>query len=89
MLRQRVVGNRILVRVSVPARGRIRVTGAELRGSSRGVRGAGVYSMTARLTPRAMTALRQKRKLKLTIKVRYVQAAGPSAAATIKLTVGA
>jgi ribosomal protein S18 len=88
-LAQRVAGDRIRILVTVPARGKISVSGTSLTGSSRIVRGAGAYTLTARLRPRAMTALETKHKLKLAITVRYVRAAGSASAATIELTVKA
>jgi hypothetical protein len=89
VLNQRLTGNRIRIRVRVPARGRISIAGNSLKGSSRRVRGAGVYTLMARLKPQAMTVLANKHKLKLTIRVRYVSAAGSASTATIKLTVEA
>ncbi len=89
VLTQRMTGNRIKVRVTVPASGRLSVAGAGLSGSSRFVRHAGAYTLMARLKPRAMTALETKHKLRLTIRVRYVPAAGHASAAVIKLTVKA
>ena len=88
-LNQRLTGNRIRIRVTVPASGKISVAGNSLKGSSRRVRGAGVYTLIARLKPHAMTALASKHKLKLIIRVRYVPAAGSASTATIKMTVEA
>jgi hypothetical protein len=89
VLTQRISGNRVKVRITVPARGSLSVAGAGLTGSSRYVRHAGVYTLVARLKPRAMAALETKHKLRLTIRVRYVPAGGHASAAVIKLTVKA
>jgi hypothetical protein len=89
VLTQRMTGNRIKVRITVPARGKLSVAGAGLTGSSRYVRHAGAYTLMARLKPRAMAALETKHKLRLTIRVRYVPAGGHASAAVIKLTVKA
>jgi len=89
VLTQRMTGNRIKVGVTVPASGRLSVAGASLTGSSRFVRHAGAYTLVARLKPRAMAALENKHKLRLTIRVRYVPAGGRASAAVIKLTVKA
>jgi hypothetical protein len=88
---QRLAGDRIRVRVTVPAAGRLSVAGAAVKGSSRYVRHAGTYTLIVRLKPRAMAALATKHKLKLTITIRYVPAAGSgrASAAVIHLTVKA
>jgi NHL repeat len=89
VLRETIKGTRITLHVKVPAKGRVSASGAGLRTVSRSVRGAGTYTLTVRLKPRAMTALKHKRKLKLTISVRYVPARGSASTATVKLTVEA
>ena len=89
VLTQRISGNRIKVRVTVPASGRLSVAGASLTGSSRFVRHAGAYTLIARLRPRAMAALEDKHRLRLTIRVRYAPAGGHVSASVIKLTVKA
>jgi hypothetical protein len=84
---QRLAGDRVKIRVTVPAAGRLSAAGAGVKGSARYVRHAGTYTLIVQLKPRAMAALVTKHKLKFTITVRYVPAAGRASAAVISLTV--
>jgi hypothetical protein len=89
VLSHRLAGDRIEIRVTVPARGRLSIAGAGVRGSARYVGRGGTYTLIARLKPRAMAAVATKHKLRLAIRVRYVPAAGRASAAVVYLTVKA
>ena len=89
--RKIVTGSRFAVLVLVPGKGRITVSGAGLKTLRKSVRRGGNYRLTISLTPREHRALtnKHKRKLKITVHVRYKPAEGSSSTATFSLTVKA
>jgi hypothetical protein len=89
--RQTVRGSRFAVLVLVPGKGRITISGAGLKTLRKSVRRGGSYRLTISLTPREQGALtnKHKRKLKITVHVRYKPAKGSSSTATFSLTVKA
>ena len=89
--RKIVTGSRFAVLVLVPGKGRITVSGAGLKTLRKSVRRGGNYRLTISLTPREHRALtnKHKRKLKITVHVRYKPAKGSSSTATFSLTVKA
>ena len=73
------------VRVKVPAKGRITITGAGIKTVRKSVSKAGTYRLRVTLTAKETKAL--KRKLKLKLRVTYGPAGGTASSATVSLTV--
>lgn len=82
-----VHGSTFFVRVEVPGRGRIAITGDGIRRVSRSVAKAGTYKLRVTLTRKAKKALARKRKLRLRLRVAYVPASGQAQAVSVSLTV--
>ncbi|HEY4895527.1 MAG TPA: hypothetical protein VII01_05515, partial [Solirubrobacteraceae bacterium] len=73
--------------VSVPGRGRIAITGAQLRTLRRTVTRAGTYRFAVSLKPRARSALRRRHTLGVRLRVGFAPAAGRASSALLTLTV--
>jgi len=69
-----VHGSTFFVRVKVPAKGRITITGAGIKTVRKSVSKAGTYRLRVTLTAKETKAL--KRKLKLKLRVTYGPAGG-------------
>jgi DNA-binding beta-propeller fold protein YncE len=82
-----VHGSTFSLRVEVPGRGRITITGNGIRRISRFVGKAGTYKVKVTLTPKNRKLLARKRKLKLELRVSYASAGGQAQAASVTLTV--
>jgi hypothetical protein len=74
------------LRVTVPARGRIRLTGAGLVAAQRTATKAGSYAMTARLTQASRRALARKRRLSVRVRVAFTPTTGRATSASTTLT---
>ena len=69
-------GSRFVLRVRVPARGRIAAAGADVPSVHLSAARAGAYRLTLALTKRARRALERRRELRLTLKVHYAPTRG-------------
>lgn len=74
------------LRVKVAAAGQIVVTGGSINRASRTVKRAGTYTLTVHLTRKAKNRLKHKRKLKLSMRVRYLPSAGSASAVKLNST---
>jgi hypothetical protein len=81
-----VHGSSFRLRVSVPVKGRITITGTGIKTVRRAAARAGTYQLTVSLTPKWRRALKHKRKLKLELQVGYQPASGQLSTATVVLT---
>jgi hypothetical protein len=82
-----VHGSTFLLTVSVPGKGRIAITGAQLRTLRRTVTRAGTYRFAVSLKPRARSALRRRHTLGVRLRVGFAPAAGRASSALLTLTV--
>ena len=89
MLKRTVKGTTIKLRVNVPDGGRVVVSGSGVKRVTLVAHHAATYTVTLHLTGKTKNRLKNKRKLKLTLKVRYVPVAGRTSTADVKLTVKA
>jgi hypothetical protein len=80
---------RFALRLKVSGRGRIVVSGRDIKRVSRSVSHAGTYTVIVHLTSRAKNRLKHKRRLKLSIRAQYVPSAGSASAVKFNLTVKA
>jgi len=81
VLTHTVRGTTFLVRVRVPERGRIAITGSGIKPVSRSLDRAATFAVRAALTAKSKHLLARRHGLKLTLRVRYTPAgAGPQAA---------
>jgi len=84
-----VHGARFLLSVAVPAKGRIAISGARVKGVSRSLTHAGTYRFVVALTAKARAALHRKHGRPMTVHVHiaYAPAAGAGSAANVTFTV--
>jgi hypothetical protein len=82
-----VHGSRFVLRVRVPAKGRITITGHGIRTVRRSVATEGIYRVRVKLTRHAAGALHRRHSLSLKLRVRYAPASGRASIATVRLTV--
>ncbi|MBB4661497.1 hypothetical protein [Conexibacter arvalis] len=87
IVKKSVKANGFTIAVKVSGKGRIAVSGANVKKKSRGVARAGTYRVAVVLAPKARRALKAKRKLKVAAKVRFVPAQGSASSATVRVTV--
>jgi hypothetical protein len=81
-----VHGSTFFLRVKVPARGRITITGAGIRNVHRFVARAGTYKLRVMLTAKEKKLLRHKRRLKLRLHVSYAPPGGAASSVTFSIT---
>jgi NHL repeat len=86
VLTQVVHGSTFLLKVSVPGKGRVTITGAAIRTVRKSVAGAGTYRLRVTLTAKAKKLLRHKRRLRLKLRVSYAPAGGASSSVTFSIT---
>lgn len=72
--------------VTVPARGKLAVSGARLRSASMRVTKPGSVRLTVRLSASAAKTLRRQRRLVVSARVTYTPSAGGSSTTVVKLT---
>ena len=89
VLSRNVRGSRFVIRVQVPASGRVTVTGAAIKTVRRSLSKAGSYQIRVSLTSKERSRLRHKRKLKLGLRVGYAPASGSASSTSVSLTVKA
>jgi len=82
-----VRGSHFSVKVKVPGKGQLTISGSGIRTVRRSVASAGSYRLRVALTPGARGELLHKHKLKLRLRVGYVPANGTASAARVMLTV--
>jgi len=82
-----VRGSTFLVRVQVPGKGRITISGAGIKRVSDLMRRAGPYAVKVTLTAKARGQLARKHKLRLAVRVSYTPTGGGSQSASLRLTV--
>ncbi len=82
-------GFRFSLRLLVPGKGKVTISGAGVRTVTKSFKRAGSYTVTVTLTAAMRKALnaRHKRKLTLTVRVRYKPATGNSSSVTVSVTV--
>jgi hypothetical protein len=72
---------RFALRLNVTAGGQIVLSGGDIRTVSRSVVRAGLYTITVHLTSKARSRLKHKRKLRLSIRAKYVPSAANASTA--------
>lgn len=78
---------RITVRVSAPAAGRIRVTGSRTATATKTVGKAGSTTLRIKLTTKATRSLKRHGRLKITTKVAFTPKSGKASSATVARTI--
>ena len=89
LIRKRGTRSALILTVSIPAKGRIRVSGAGLKPLSKAIAKAGSYRIVVGLTKKEKTLLKHKRKLTLRAKLRFVPSSGSPSSITVPVTVKA
>jgi hypothetical protein len=87
VLTRTVHGSTFFVRVKVPDKGKITISGTGIRTVRRFIARGGTYRIRVELTRKARSRLRHKGKLKLKVLVAYAPAGGLGSSQTIRLTV--
>jgi hypothetical protein len=87
LLGRAVKGQMLVLRVSVPAGGRVTVSGAAVAGVGRSVSSGGAYTLSARLSARARETLRRRHRLRLTVRVGYAPVGGAASAESVSFTI--
>jgi len=87
VLTRTVRGANFVIKVKVPAKGRVTVSGTGVQTTTRSAAAAGMYAVRVSLTAKQKRALHGKRKLRLTLRVRYAPAAGTASVARVAVTV--
>jgi hypothetical protein len=82
-----VRGTTFLVRVNVPAKGLLTITGAQIGTVRRFVTRAGTYRLRVHLTRKARSQLIRKHKLRLRVRISYAPASGQDSSTVITLIV--
>ena len=81
-----VHGTSASLKVQVPGKGAIGVSGSGLASASKQASKAGSYTITARLSKAAQRTLARKRKLVVKVTVRFTPAAGKPSSASVSVT---
>ena len=81
-----VLGTSTRIAVTVPAKGRISVSGSGLRRASTSATKAGTYRVTVKLSDRAQRTLKRKHKLAVRMTVRCVPAGGRTQSVQVRVT---
>lgn len=79
----------LLLTVSIPARGRIRITGAGLDALSKTIAKAGSYRLVVALTGREKRLLEHRHNLTLRVRLAFVASDGSQSSTTVRVTVKA
>jgi len=87
VLSKTVHGSTFFVRVKVPARGRITISGNGVKRMTRSIGKGGTYQLKVTLTATQNRMLNRSHKLKVKVRVAYAPATGNASVATAKLTV--
>jgi hypothetical protein len=87
VLSRLVRGSRFIVRVRVPGKGRLRLSGALIATVRRAAARAGTVAVPVALTKKARRALTRKRRLRVPIRVSYTPANGSAVTRKVTLTV--
>jgi hypothetical protein len=81
-----VHGPLFAVVVRVPGRGRVTIAGAGIRTVHVALRRAGTFRIGVALTPRARSALRHRRRLRLSVRVSYAPTDGSASSVSVPMT---
>jgi hypothetical protein len=81
-----VRGTRVVLRVKAPGKGRLKLSGGAVRGSSKAVAKAGSYRIAVRLNARAVQRLRKSGRLGVKVQVTFRAAIGRSSSRTVSVT---
>jgi hypothetical protein len=81
-----VAGRVAVLRVRVPAAGRVTVTGGQVRNSRRAVGKAQTISVRVALTPKARRGLAMRNRLAVRVRVAFAPRSGPAVSKTVRLT---
>ncbi|HEV7493185.1 hypothetical protein [Baekduia sp.] len=84
--RKTIVGERLVLTVKVPARGRITISGAHIKTARKSATKAGTYKITVSLSTAGRRLLKAKHRLKLTARVGYTPGTGDASSATVAVT---
>jgi DNA-binding beta-propeller fold protein YncE len=87
VLTRTVHGATFLIKVRVPAKGLITISGTDVHTVQRSVSKAGTYMLRAGLTAKEKRLLARRRKLELELHVAYAPASGQASAVMVSLTV--
>lgn len=87
--RTAVRGSSLRLTIEVPARGKLTIAGVDVKRLTKSAGRAGSYGLTVHLTGRAAKRLRQKRRLRVAVKVAYRPGSGKSSSASVSVTVKA
>jgi hypothetical protein len=85
ILSHRIVGSRAIITVRVPAKGRLSVSGRNLRRLTRRVSKAGTVKLSVPLSASGVADVRLHHKLKIKLRVGFVPVTGATSAATLKV----
>jgi DNA-binding beta-propeller fold protein YncE len=69
-------GSRLVLRLAIPGKGRVTIRGSGIRLLRRSIAGPGSRTLRLALTPRAQTAVRAGRRLRLKLRVEWLAAGG-------------
>jgi hypothetical protein len=81
-----IVGTVARLRVKVPGKGRVTVSGAGIRTARRSVSRAGTYTVRVALTAKARKALRRSKSARKRVRVTFTPADGQASKRTLSLT---
>ena len=85
VLAKRAGGRGLTLRVSVPGRGRLNITGAGVRRVSRSLSRAGVYRIVFGLTAAERRVLKRAHRVRLTVRVRFTPAGGGTSVLSVAI----
>lgn len=81
-----VRGTRVVLRVKAPGKGRLKLSGGAVRGSSKSVSRAGSYKLAVRLNARAVQRLRKSGRLGVKVQVTFRPETGRSSSQAVSVT---
>ncbi len=81
-----VTGSSATLKVRVPDAGRVSVAGSSIRSASVSAAKAGSYTVKVALSAKAKASLKQRKTLKVSVRVSYRPADGETAAKTVQVT---
>jgi hypothetical protein len=85
-VRTTIRGTSATLKVKVPGKGRLRVSGSGLTPTTRTVGRAGTYGVTLKLSQRARRSLARGQRVRVRVAVRFVPAQGKSSSVNVKTT---
>jgi hypothetical protein len=85
ILSHRIVGSRAIITVRAPAKGRLSVSGPNIRRMTRRVSKAGAVKLSVPLSADGLAAVRRHGKLKIKLRVGFVPVSGAASAASLMI----